>query len=155
MRGATAPRAFLRGASDRGSLLRQPVDLAAGKEEGPYAAAFRGVGGGGGGRVGADGLHVGAFAAGDDTADEGGPGFAQGGSVGRAIEEVGVNAPSEGLGVDAPREGLGAEAGAAGFLQREARGLEQAGAPEPVGLLAGEDLCGDFSKVGFEASAEG
>jgi len=35
VRGATAPRAFLRGASDRGSLLRQPVDLAAGKEEGP------------------------------------------------------------------------------------------------------------------------
>jgi len=96
-----------------------------------------------------------AFAAGDDTADEGGPGFAQGGSAGRAIEEVGVNTPGEGLGVDAPREGLGAEAGAAGFLQREARGLEQAGAPEPVGLLAGEDLCGDFSKVGFEASAEG
>jgi hypothetical protein len=40
-------------------------------------------------------------------------------------------------------------------LQREARGVEQAGAPEPVGLLAGEDLCGDFFKVGFEASAEG
>lgn len=93
----------------RSPLLRQPVDFAAGEEEGPDAVDFRGVGGEFL-RIGADGLHVGEFAVGSDAANEGGPGLAHGGGGGRAIEAAGV---------DAPREGLGVETGAAGFLQRK------------------------------------
>lgn len=45
----------------RSPLLRQPVEYAAGEEEGPDAVDFRGVGGEFL-RIGADGLHVGEFA---------------------------------------------------------------------------------------------
>lgn len=113
------------------------MDLRAGEEEGADAVDFGGIGveflG-----VGADGLDVGEFAVGLDAVGQRGPGFEDGGLEFGAIQESLVDAPGEAEGV---------KGGAAGFLEGIIHRIKQAGPPESIVLLAGEEGLGHFLEL--------
>ena len=89
---------------------------------------------------------MGQFAIGLHTCDQRAPGLAHGGLAGRTVQQALVHAPGKGIGV---------KTRAAGFLERIARRIQQAGAPQAVGLLAGEDFGGHFLELLFEAGRAG
>jgi len=78
------------------------------------------------------------------AADKCRPGSVHGRFVGLAIQQALI---------DSPRQRVGVEAGPTGLLERIALGIQEACAPESVGLLAFEYCCGHFFELLFEAFA--
>src|SRR5664280_1827947 len=127
------------------AVLDQPADLAPGKQESANSVDL------GGGFVEflwirADGLHVGELAVAGHAAGQAPPRLHHRRRKFFALKQTLVDAPGERVAI---------ESGAARFLEPIIRRIEQAGAPESVGLLAGEDLVSHGAILLEETGARG
>ena len=134
---------------DRGGLgafqNRQPVNFAARQQKRAHAIDFSGVRGEFFG-IGAHGLDMRQFSIRVHAGHERRPGFAHRRLVFFAVEQPLIHAPSQRVGV---------KARAAGFLERITGRVQQARAPEAVGLLAGENFGGHVLEQLFKARTVG
>src|SRR5581483_4112132 len=94
--------------------------------------------------ISTDGLHVREPAILADAIHQSAPASMDGGLKSGAVKQSLV---------DAPRKSVGVEAGTAGFRERVAIGIEQAGPPQTVCLLQGQEAVGHFAILLYEPRA--